>query len=126
MTDIKDLLAHTADGAYIIDEQQRIVFWNDAAQSLLGYRAEEVIGQSCFKVITGRDESGCPICRRNCIPFVDSRRGEGVTNLPIAGFLPEDARVLQADQQGIPVYDAVPELLTAAEQVASVLDRAQR
>jgi hypothetical protein len=32
--------------------------------------------------------------------------------------------VLQADQQGIPVYDVVPELLKAAEQIASVLDRA--
>jgi len=29
-------LSNTADGAFVIDKEQRIVFWNQAAQKILG------------------------------------------------------------------------------------------
>jgi PAS domain S-box-containing protein len=38
-------LAQTADGVYALDQRQRIVFWNAAAERILGYHAEEVIGR---------------------------------------------------------------------------------
>lgn len=80
MDEIIDVLKQTADGAYIIDGEQRIVFWNDAAERLLGYSRDSVIGRLCYEIVVGRDDSNCPICRRDCVPFVSTTRRELVPN----------------------------------------------
>jgi hypothetical protein len=41
--------------------------------------------------------------------------------LPILGHLPVDPRVQKADREGVAVYDAVPELATAATKIAGAL-----
>ncbi len=46
-------------------------------------------------------------------------------DLPVLGFLPADLLVQEADRLGIPVYDHVPSLKTAAQSILTVLDRAQ-
>lgn len=45
----------------------------------------------------------------------------GSPGIPVLGFLPADLRVQEADRLGIPVYDHVPELKTAAEVMANQL-----
>jgi CO dehydrogenase maturation factor len=42
--------------------------------------------------------------------------------IPIAGFLAYDERVTEADRQGIPVFDAAPELVEAVRLIADVVD----
>ncbi len=42
-------------------------------------------------------------------------------DIPVLGFLPADLRVQEADRLGIPVYDHVPALKTAAEEMAKKL-----
>lgn len=66
MEEIFDLLSNTADGVCAVDQEQRIVFWNEAAEKLLGFKAEEVLGRSCSEVIGGRDEAGRLVCHRSC------------------------------------------------------------
>jgi DNA-binding CsgD family transcriptional regulator len=86
-----EVLCHTADGAYVVDDRQQITLWNQAAEALLGYPAHEAIGQPCYRILKGRDASGCPICRRDCVPFVTGGRGELVPNF--------DAQVLTKNRQ---------------------------
>lgn len=71
-------LDNAADGAYVIDENQRIVYWNSAAQSMLGYAPEEVLGRSCVEIIQGRDEHDHRWCRGNCHVITTVREGEVV------------------------------------------------
>ncbi|MBW2495233.1 MAG: PAS domain-containing protein [Deltaproteobacteria bacterium] len=56
----------TGDAAFASNEKGAIVFWNDAANRLLGYSSGEVLGRSCFKVIGGFDIFGNPYCRSDC------------------------------------------------------------
>jgi len=42
--------------------------------------------------------------------------------IPVLGMLPANMGVQEADRLGIPVYDHVPELRTAAEHIASALE----
>jgi CO dehydrogenase maturation factor len=46
---------------------------------------------------------------------------ESAPGLPILGHLPVDPRVQKADREGVAVYDAVPELATAATKIAEAL-----
>ncbi|MEW5986911.1 MAG: LuxR C-terminal-related transcriptional regulator [Chloroflexota bacterium] len=74
------LLSHTADGAFVIGENQRILFWNTAAQELLGYTAAEVLGRPCCEVLKGRDEQGFLFCRFQCGVVQSTAAGDNLPN----------------------------------------------
>src|SRR3989338_258114 len=62
-------LAHTGDGVFAVDPDHHITLWNQAAESLLGYSDEEVLGKNCHDVIQGRDCNGLVICSKQCSHF---------------------------------------------------------
>lgn len=39
------------EGAFSVDQQQRIVSWNETATQLLGYASEDVLGKPCHRVL---------------------------------------------------------------------------
>lgn len=49
--------------------------------------------------------------------FIRAHAGD----LPVAGFFPADDRVSRADRAGIPVYDAVPEFVPLAREIARLI-----
>lgn len=73
---LQELVSRSADGAYVVNESQRIIAWNAAAERLLGYSAKDVVGMSCYQIIGGRSEGECQVCRQGCLPFTAVRRGE--------------------------------------------------
>ena len=72
------VLAQTADGVYALDQTQRIVFWNAAAERMLGYRAEEVVGRLCHEVFDGEPRPGCLACHAGCPVLVAAQDHEPV------------------------------------------------
>jgi PAS domain S-box-containing protein len=74
--DILELISSTTDGALAIDREQRIVLWNKAAEMLLGFKAEEVIGKLCFEVFGGTNELGCLACHKACLDVSFALRQE--------------------------------------------------
>lgn len=60
------MLARTADGAMLADEQGQVVFWNKAAERLLGLRAGDVLGRPCHEVMRGATTSGHSFCSPSC------------------------------------------------------------
>lgn len=66
MKQLLAMLDGTADGAMLVDETGRVVFWNKAAQRLLGYRADEVVGRPCHDVLRGETLGGHPLCSPTC------------------------------------------------------------
>ena len=69
-------LSRTNDGAFIIDGNHRIIFWNQAAEKILEYTAEEVAGLQCFEILGGRDEQGRTLCQRYCRVAIQAERGD--------------------------------------------------
>lgn len=54
-------------GVYAVTVDQTIVFWNPAAERILGFTADEVLGQRCYDVIKGHVRNGlAPQCLRGC------------------------------------------------------------
>lgn len=48
---LTDLISIAAEGVIIIDEDQRIVVYNEGAQAIFGWRPKEVIGQSIHELL---------------------------------------------------------------------------
>lgn len=66
MSRLFEALRDAADGAFIIDENLRIVFWNRTAEAVLGFDSEDVAGQFCYQLLHGYDEGRHLICRERC------------------------------------------------------------
>lgn len=69
METLRSLFQCTTDGVCGVSSDQRIVVWNRAAETLLGYRAREVLGRHCFEIMRGVGEDGCPVCGSRCPVF---------------------------------------------------------
>jgi PAS domain S-box-containing protein len=80
---LQELLDRTADGAYVVDDNQRIVAWNQVAANMLGFEPQDVIGAHCYQVLGGHADGGCVICKRGCQPYTAGRRGDLVPNFDV-------------------------------------------
>jgi PAS domain S-box-containing protein len=76
MDELLAVLAQTADGVYAIDQDQRIVFWNAAAERLLGYPADDIMGRPCYEIFHGEPRPGCLQCQADC-PVIHAANDHG-------------------------------------------------
>ena len=74
--DILDRLETAPYGAFAIDLDQNIVFWNARAGRILGYEPEQVLGRKCYEVLQGLSLDGTtPFCTRDCPAIAAARTG---------------------------------------------------
>lgn len=73
--DIQTCFASAGDGCYVVNDRCEIVLWNEAAQRLLGFDAEEVLQRPCYEVIKGQREEGHPLCGPECKIWEETSRG---------------------------------------------------
>jgi PAS domain S-box-containing protein len=79
-----EALGNAANGAFIIDQEQRIIFWNQAAVEILGYPGDEIAGSYCYAILDGRGDRGRPICRENCYRAAAAARGRPVESFDMS------------------------------------------
>jgi diguanylate cyclase (GGDEF)-like protein/PAS domain S-box-containing protein len=61
------LLDNIGEGVYVVDQNRTILFWNQKAEEITGYSADEVVGHSCRdNILNHVDAEGCNICQHNC------------------------------------------------------------
>lgn len=64
-------------GAYAVDLDQTVVFWNSQAERILGYEAHDVLGRKCYEVMQGIALDGkTPFCFQNCPGIVAAQHGQ--------------------------------------------------
>ena len=82
------LLQSASFGAFAVSLDQRILFWNRAAERILGHSSPEVLGRGCSDVMGGRGLT--PECAGGCssIRYVRS------------GLIPPPTRVLMLRSSG--------------------------
>lgn len=51
-----------AEAAFAVNSSHQIVAWNDAAERLLGIRAEDIIGSHCYEALDAYDGAMCADC----------------------------------------------------------------
>jgi len=64
---LKRVMDSLPDGVYIADRERRISYWNNTAEYLTGYRADEVVGkQCCDNFLMHSEDVGCLLCEGDC------------------------------------------------------------
>lgn len=65
-SEIFALLDHTADAAFVVNEEGEIQSWNKAAERLFGYSRADVAHKSCYQVLEGVGPLGTRVCHEHC------------------------------------------------------------
>ena len=71
-------LSASPDPLFVTDRHNRIVLWNEAAERLLGFTAEEMVGTACAAALEGCDLYGNRYCSETCPVTQIALRGESV------------------------------------------------
>jgi PAS domain S-box-containing protein len=74
------VFANAADGTFITDRERRIVYWNPAAEEILGYSYDQAKARTCCRILRGRDDQGQPICREHCSVAATTLRSGAVAS----------------------------------------------
>lgn len=62
-----NMLENLLEGAYILNANRIITYWNKAAEKITGYLGEEVIGKGCKdNILVHIDENGESLCKNRC------------------------------------------------------------
>ena len=65
--ELKKLLDHLYEAAYMVDENRKIVYWNQEAERITGYSKEEVINQYCYNnILRHVNDEGVHLCHSGC------------------------------------------------------------
>ncbi|MCG6927568.1 MAG: LuxR C-terminal-related transcriptional regulator [Acidobacteria bacterium] len=123
-TEVLDVLAQSDTPALATDIGGHIVFWNRAAERLLGRPTNQVLGRRCYDVLGGKDVFGNRFCHENCSVVSMSRKGEAVQGFEIVlGSSPKQEQALNVSILKIPGSRA--ELFTLVH-ILQPIDRAGR
>jgi DNA-binding CsgD family transcriptional regulator len=76
--DVLDVLSQSDSPALATDATGHVIFWNHAAELLLGRGGRQVMGRRCYDVVCGRDVFGNRFCHESCTVLSMSRKGETV------------------------------------------------
>lgn len=71
-------LAETAESAFAVDPQCRIVYWNAGAESLFGCSAVEALGRPCSEVLDLHD-AGVPSVCSTCAKSIARPQGDALS-----------------------------------------------
>ncbi len=63
----KLILDQLYEGVYIVDRDRRIIYWNEGARRISGFKSEEVMGRFCHdNILNHVDEYGKNLCLNGC------------------------------------------------------------
>jgi len=95
MLAVLDTLALSDDPMFVIDDRNRIVFWNRAIEQFLGYSHDEMAGRSCA-VLGGDDHFGNRYCANPCPVQQFARRGDPIRQFRLQ-FRAKEGRLVPLD-----------------------------
>ncbi|HHT9110357.1 MAG TPA: diguanylate cyclase [Candidatus Brocadiaceae bacterium] len=109
----ENILSNLYEGVYFVDHDRKILYWNKGAETITGYRSEEVIGKRCNDNINHVDNNGIQLCIATC-PLSKT----------IADLIPRELEVYLLHKKGhripvlartIPIQEAQGNIVGAAE-----------
>lgn len=98
------LLDAAGEGIYGINLEGKTTFVNRAAQSILGWTAEDLLGQDIHAMIHHHHPDGSTYPSREC-PIYHSFRNEKIARIEGEVFWHKDGRPIEVEYTSTPIYD---------------------
>jgi PAS domain S-box-containing protein len=77
------ILDSMTDGVYATDLDRRIIYWNQAAERIVGWTTDDVIGRQCRdNLLCHTDRHGAPLCLETRCPLFTSMRNATASDVP--------------------------------------------
>jgi PAS domain S-box-containing protein/diguanylate cyclase (GGDEF)-like protein len=74
---LRAVLESLKTGVCIVDQERKIVFWNEGAEEVTGYLRQEVLGRSCRDdLLVHFDENDAALCNHACPVLAAMRDGQ--------------------------------------------------
>ena len=71
-----DFLDNAPYGAYIVDLDQTIRYWNSGAERILGHLSVNMVGRYCYQALQNlHPEHSLEVCIRGCVSLTAAREG---------------------------------------------------
>lgn len=86
MEELIRALNAAGDGAFIVDSGQRITYWNQAAQEILGFSSDQAAGLHCYRLLRGYDRQEQPLCVQSCWVVLAAFSGASVRSFDMRVF----------------------------------------
>jgi len=120
------IISAANEGIYVTDRHRQLILWNKAAEAISGYRAEEVIGRSCYnKILCHTDRQGNELCSGRC-PLVESVE-HGVVRGPELIYLRHrDGRRIPVEVKTAPLRDDEDNVIGGVEMFEDVSFRLEK
>lgn len=80
MENLFQMLANAADGAFVVNKNQYIIYWNQSAQRILGYAPNKVVGRPCYEILRGCNDKGQAVCHHHCRVVTAALANQAVTD----------------------------------------------
>ena len=87
-------MAQAEDGVFALDQAEKVVFWNAAAERITGYQADEVLGWFCYEIFGSEQRSGCHNCQPHCPVMQAAKNHEPVPTYNVLGRTKAGAAIL--------------------------------
>jgi diguanylate cyclase (GGDEF)-like protein/PAS domain S-box-containing protein len=108
------VLENLSTGVYLVDEDRRIVFWNDGAERVAGFLRHEVLGRFCREnILVHCDENNAVLCGVAC-PLLDTMR-DGRPREAEVYLRHKDGHRVPVRVRGVPIRDPNGVIIGAAE-----------
>ncbi len=82
--DLFELLEHTADAAFAVNDDGDILSWNTSAETVFGLMRAHVLGRACFDVFQGQGALGTCVCTERCHVRDCAERREPIADFDLA------------------------------------------
>ena len=123
---LKAVLNSANEGIYVTDRDRRFLFWNRASEKITGYKAEEVIGKSCYdNILQHTDETGELLCLERC-PLVKSMQLGRTYGPEVISLKRKDGKRIMVEVMTSPLKGQKGEITGGIEVFRDVTERIKR
>jgi PAS domain S-box-containing protein len=101
----ENVLGSIADGVAGTDRDKMIASWNAGAQAIMGYTAEEAIGQPCREIFRELGGDGRPLCDTKDCPFDEIERTRQPSSAREVSSIRHDGQPVALSMSAAPLFD---------------------
>ncbi len=117
----ENLLPHLFEAAYIVDENRKIIYWNEISEKITGYKSEEVVGKYCYQnILRHVTDTGIRLCHQGC-PLLNSIETKTI-NISKVYLHHKDGYRVPVTVKTIPYYDENDHMFKAIEVFTDMQD----